>query len=97
MLERRKPLDLLFPLQGNAKSRENGDEAPKMTTLDRLRAGVVLARDAVKAVSVTAMEALREGAALIGIVGEQDELIDPFHHFRRVQGVLCLACQRILE
>ena len=42
MLERWKPLDLLFPLQGNAKSRENGDENPKMTTLDRLRAGVVL-------------------------------------------------------
>ena len=48
MLERRKPLDLLFPLQGNAKSRESDEEVPKMTTLDRLRAGVVLARDAVK-------------------------------------------------
>ena len=42
MLERRKPLDLLFPLQGNAKSRETGDANPKMTTLERLRAGVVL-------------------------------------------------------
>ena len=38
MLERRKPLDLLFPLQGNAKSRESGMDTQKMTTLDRLRA-----------------------------------------------------------
>ena len=79
MLERRKPLDLLFPLQGNAKSRESGMDTKKMTTLDRLRAGVVLARDAVKAVSVTAMEALREGVAFIGI-SEKNELVDPFQN-----------------
>ncbi|GIR33790.1 MAG: hypothetical protein CM15mP47_0160 [Methanobacteriota archaeon] len=79
MLERRKPLDLLFPLQGNAKSRESGMDTQKMTTLDRLRAGVVLARDAVKAVSVTAMEALREGVAFIGI-SEKNELVDPFQN-----------------
>ena len=34
---------------------------------------VNLTADAVKAVSLTAMEALREGAAFIGIVGEQDD------------------------
>ena len=66
MLERRKPLDLLFPLKGSAKSRVSEDEVEKISTLDRLRAGVMLAKDAVKAVSVTAMEALREGAALLG-------------------------------
>ena len=38
----------------------------------------MLARDAVKAVSVTAMEALREGAMMIGLFNEQNELIDPF-------------------
>ena len=51
-----------------------------MTTLQRLRAGVVLAGDAVKAVSVTAMEALREGATFIGLVSEKNELVDPFEH-----------------
>ena len=51
-----------------------------MTTLDRLRAGVTLARDTVKAVSLTAMEALREGATFIGMVGETNELVDPFAH-----------------
>ena len=49
-----------------------------MSTLDKLRAGVVLAADAVKAVSVTAMEALREGATFIGLVGDKNELVDPF-------------------
>ena len=80
MLERRKPLDLLFPLKGNAKSRTGNDNSEPITTLQRLRAGVVLAGDAVKAVSVTAMEALREGATFIGIVSEKNELVDPFEH-----------------
>ena len=80
MLERRKPLDLLFPLKGNAASRTGEVNQPSTTTLDRLRAGVTLARDAVKAVSVTAMEALREGASFIGIVGDKNELVDPFEH-----------------
>ncbi len=80
MLERRKPLDLLFPLKGNASSRIGDVDETPTTTLDRLRAGVTLARDAVKAVSVTAMEALREGASFIGIVGDKNELVDPFEH-----------------
>ena len=76
MLERRKPLDLLFPLKGGAESPVTAKKNP--TPLDRLRAGVMLARDAVKAVSMTAMEALREGAVMIGIIGEENELVDPF-------------------
>ncbi|MED5291453.1 MAG: phytoene/squalene synthase family protein [Candidatus Thermoplasmatota archaeon] len=75
-MERRKPLDLLFPLKGGAESSVQAKTSP--TPLDRLRAGVMLARDAVKAVSVTAMEALREGAMMIGLFNEQNELIDPF-------------------
>lgn len=80
MLERRKPLDLLFPLEGGASRQVNEDSNTQVTALDRFRAAVNLTKDAVKAVSLTAMEALREGAALIGIVGEQNELIDPFVH-----------------
>lgn len=78
MLERRKPLDLLLPLEGNASSRQSFNSNPKMTPLERLRTGVVLAREAVKAVSITAMEAIREGATFVGILSEEDELIDPF-------------------
>lgn len=80
MLERRKPLDLLFPLKGGASNELNGKKEGSMSALDRLRAAVNLTKDAVKAVSITAMEALREGAAMVGIVSEQDELIDPFNH-----------------
>ena len=79
MLERRKPLDLLFPLKGSANSRISEEQVEKITTLDRLRAGVMLAKDAVKAVSVTAMEALREGVAFIGLV-DKNELVDPFEN-----------------
>ena len=78
MLERRKPLDLLLPLEGNASSRKSLNGDVKMTPLERLRTGVVLAREAVKAVSITAMEALREGATFVGILSEENELIDPF-------------------
>ena len=81
MLERRKPLDLLFPLKGGA-SNEVGVRKESMTAAQRLRAAVNLTADAVKAVSLTAMEALREGAAFIGIVGEQDELNRPVPAFR---------------
>ena len=66
-------------LKGGA-SRDVGVPKESMTAVERLRAAVNLTADAVKAVSITAMEALREGAAFIGIIGEQDELIDPFHH-----------------
>ena len=47
--------------------------------LKALRAAVVLTKDAVNAVSVTAMDALREALALINIKDES-ELIDPFMH-----------------
>ena len=47
--------------------------------LEALRAAVVLTKDAVNAVSVTAMDALREALALINIRNES-ELIDPFMH-----------------
>ena len=53
------------------------DAKSSPTALDRLRAGVMLARDAVKAVSVTAMEALREGAMMIGLFNDENELVDP--------------------
>ena len=57
-------------------------QRPTLTTdsaLKALRAAVVLTKDAVNAVSVTAMDALREALALINIRNET-ELIDPFMH-----------------
>ncbi len=49
------------------------------SALKALRAAVVLTKDAVNAVSVTAMDALREALSLINIRNETD-LIDPFMH-----------------
>ncbi|MDP7203501.1 MAG: phytoene/squalene synthase family protein [Candidatus Poseidoniaceae archaeon] len=77
MLERGDRKGLLTPLLGAAPTRRS-EQLPRLNALDRLRAAVVLTKDAVKAVSITAMEALREGAAFIGITGPQNELIDPF-------------------
>lgn len=78
MLERRRR-NLLAPLLGDARSR-NGADAPKRTALDTLRAAVVLTKDAVHAVSITAIEAVREGAAFVGIGGIQEELTNPFEN-----------------
>jgi phytoene synthase len=47
--------------------------------LERMRAAVELGVDAAKAVSVTAMEALRESAKFMGVVSSRGELVDPFH------------------
>lgn len=78
MLERRKPLDLVLPLKGNASSRSGRFEREHITPLERLRAGVSLASEAVKAVSRTAMEALKESAHFIGLFNDNHELVDPF-------------------
>ena len=80
MLERRKPLDLVLPLKGNASTKSGRFEREHLTPLERLRTGVQLATEAVKAVSQTAMEALRESAQFIGLFGDNLELVDPFAH-----------------
>ena len=80
MLERRKPLDLVIPLQGNAASRDGATDRNQISALDRLRAGVSLVKEAYNAVSLTAMEAIRDSAAFVGIISETNELIDPFEH-----------------
>ena len=68
---------------GNIFNKNNSlKQRPTLTTdsaLKALRAAVVLTKDAVNAVSVTAMDALREALALINIRNET-ELIDPFMH-----------------
>jgi len=80
MLERRNPMDLLNPLEGGASSSNAEQSGDSRGAMDAVRAAVVLTKDAVKAVSLTVMEALREGAAKIGIIGSADELVDPFDH-----------------
>ena len=73
-------MDLMNPLEGGANSSKSGRSRESSSAMDAMRTAVVLTKDAVKAVSLTVMEALREGAARIGIVGPADELVDPFDH-----------------
>ena len=77
MREQRKPLDLLVPIKGHAGSRRR-ERRPGVAALDALREAVTITSDAVKAVSLTAMEALKETVAFIGIIGPENELVDPF-------------------
>ena len=76
MLERRKP-SLLEPLLGDAKTRPHIEE-PKRMALDRLRAAVVLTKDAVHAVSITAVEAFKSGAEYVGLRAIPEEMANPF-------------------
>lgn len=78
MLERRKP-NLLEPLLGDAKSRPLIEE-PRRTALDRLRAAVVLTKDAVHAVSITTVEAIIGGAEFVGIKSIPNEMANPFEN-----------------
>jgi phytoene synthase len=76
LLERRKP-DLLMPLKGHAKTRKRFAKR-QASALEALRAAVTLTKDAVHAVSLTAIEAVREGAAFIGLSSPAEELQNPF-------------------
>ena len=48
--------------------------------LEQLRAAVVLTKEAVRAVSITALEVATEGAHFMGVVGNQGQLVNPFAH-----------------
>ena len=39
-----------------------------------------MTREAVRAISITALEAVREGALFMGVIGTRGELVDPFAH-----------------
>ena len=52
--------------------------------IDRVRETVGMTREAVRAISITALEAVREGALFMGVIGTRGELVNPFahiHHF----------------
>ena len=48
--------------------------------IDMVRAAVGITRDAARAISITAMETIREGARFMGVVGNRGELVNPFGH-----------------
>ena len=48
--------------------------------IDRVRETVGMTREAVRAISITALEAVREGALFMGVIGIRGELVNPFGH-----------------
>ena len=48
--------------------------------IDIVRATVGLTKEAARAISITASEAVREGALFMGVIGSRGELLDPFKH-----------------
>ena len=50
------------------------------TGLERVRSAVGITKEAVRAISITALEAVREGAIFMGVIGSRGELVNPFRH-----------------
>ena len=48
--------------------------------IDLIRATVDITKEAAHAISITALEAVREGALFMGVIGSRGELVDPFRH-----------------
>ena len=48
--------------------------------IERIRATVDLTKEAARAISITALEAVREGAVFMGVIGSRGQLINPFSH-----------------
>ena len=48
--------------------------------IERVRSAVSLTKEAARAISITALEAVREGAIFMGVIGSRGELVNPFRH-----------------
>ena len=48
--------------------------------IDIIRSAVDLTKEATRAISITALEAMREGALFMGVIGTRGELVNPFRH-----------------
>lgn len=54
----------------------DSDSAP----IEKVRTAVNVTKEAVHAISITALETLREGAVFMGVIGSRGELLNPFTH-----------------
>ena len=48
--------------------------------IEKVRTAVNVTKEAVHAISITALETLREGALFMGVIGSRGELVNPFTH-----------------
>ena len=56
----------------------DADEEPR--GIERVRSAVNLTKEAARVISITALEAVREGALFMGVIGSRGELVNPFSH-----------------
>ena len=49
-------------------------------SIERVRRTVGVTKEAARAISITALEAVREGAIFMGVIGPRGELVNPFAH-----------------
>jgi phytoene synthase len=69
-----------MPDDGLQRSLYVGDFDDADQPIDRIRAAVDLTKEAAHAISITALEAVREGARFMGVIGSRGELVNPFRH-----------------
>ncbi len=48
--------------------------------IELVRAAVDLTKEATRAISITALETIREGAIFMGVIGSRGELLNPFRY-----------------
>jgi len=58
-----------------AQNDQNGDQS-----IEIVRSAVEITKEAAHAISITALEAVREGALFMGVIGSRGELVNPFEH-----------------
>jgi|TARA_B100001105_G_scaffold251836_1_gene242317 phytoene synthase len=56
------------------------DSSIESAPIERVRSAVNLTKEAVHAISITALETIREGAVFMGVIGSRGELVNPFSH-----------------
>ena len=69
-----------IPGDGLERSFYDPDLADHDQPIDIIRAAVDLTKEAAHAISITALEAVREGAIFMGVIGTRGELVNPFRH-----------------
>ena len=68
------------PIEGNQQLHLDEEFEEIEQSLDVLRSAVNITKEAAHAISITAIEAVREGALFMGVLGSRGELVNPFKH-----------------
>jgi len=73
--------DIEIILEAELEGPENlGEIGQTDEQIDIVRATVNITKEAARAISITALEAVRESALFMGVIGSRGELLDPFKH-----------------